>query len=124
MLAVVFGLQKFKCYLGASPFQLITDSRAVTYLRSTRNFSAKLARMSLFVSEFNFEVKHRAGKVHSNADGLTRSRREGTDSNFPDVLAEVNGAETAALSDAAMDDLADEMVRPLIPAACPGEGTC
>ena len=43
-------------------------------LRSTTNLSAKLARWSLFIADYNFVLVHKAGRAHTNADGLTRSR--------------------------------------------------
>ena len=79
--------------------------------------------MALFVSEFNFTVKHRAGKAHTNADGLTRSEREGTDSDFPEPLPEVRNAQ-ATLNDGMMDALVDEMAAVPVDALAPGEGAC
>jgi len=46
---VVYALQKFAQYVGRSEFDLITDSRALTYLQSTKNLGAKLARWSIFL---------------------------------------------------------------------------
>jgi hypothetical protein len=42
-------------------------------LNSTRNLSAKLIRWSLIIADFQFKLKHKAGKIHLNADGLTRA---------------------------------------------------
>jgi ribonuclease HI len=73
LLAVVFALAKFKQYVGRQHFTLVTDSKAVTYLQTTKNLSAKLARWSIFLADFNFTMLHRAGKTLTNADGLSRS---------------------------------------------------
>ena len=89
LLAAAFGLAKFRQYLGTQPFDLVTDSRAVTYLSTTRNYSAKLARLALFLSEFNYVVQHRPGAQHRNADALTRMQREGTDGEITDSIAEI-----------------------------------
>ena len=42
-------------------------------LKSTRNLSAKLIRWSLLIADFNIKLIHKAGKIHTNADGLTRA---------------------------------------------------
>ena len=54
LLAVVFGLSKFRHYLAGRNFDLLTDSAAVTNLRTTRNLSAKLVRWSLLLADFDF----------------------------------------------------------------------
>ena len=54
LLAVVFALSKYKQYVGHTPFDLITDSKAVSYLQTTCNLSAKLACWAVFLSDFNF----------------------------------------------------------------------
>ena len=52
LLACIYALQKFRHYLGFQPFDLVTDSRALTALRSTENLAGKLARWAMFLSEF------------------------------------------------------------------------
>ena len=73
LLAVVFGLSKFKHYLAGRKFDLITDSAAVTNLKSTRNLNAKMVRWSLLIFDFDFNLIHKSGKKHLNADGLSRA---------------------------------------------------
>ncbi len=73
LLAVVFGLSKFRHYLAGRKFDLLTDSAAVTNLRTTRNLSAKLVRWSLLLSDFDFNLLHKSGKTHLNADGISRA---------------------------------------------------
>lgn len=50
----------------------MTDSRALTALRTTNNLAGKLARWAMFLSEFRINLVHKAGKTHCNADGLSR----------------------------------------------------
>ena len=50
----------------------MTDSRALTALRTTNNLAGKLARWAMFLSEFRINLIHKAGKTHCNADGLSR----------------------------------------------------
>lgn len=70
--ALIYGLGKFKSYLGFAEFDVFTDSSALRTIRTNQNLSGKLARWSLLLSEFNFKVYHKAGAKHKNADGLTR----------------------------------------------------
>lgn len=76
LLAVVFGLSKFRHYLAGVHFELITDSAAVLGLKSTKNLSSKLMRWSLLIADFNFKMVHKPGKIHANADGLSRAATE------------------------------------------------
>lgn len=83
LLAVVYALSKYQQYLGRTEFDLVTDSRALTYLNSTKNLNAKLARWAIYLAEFNFIVQHKAGVNHTNADGLTRCPGATEDPQFP-----------------------------------------
>ena len=76
---MIFGLSKFRHYLAGVNFDLLTDSAAVTNLRSTRNFYAKLVRWSLLISDFDFVLIHKSGKTHTNADGLSRASTSADD---------------------------------------------
>lgn len=71
LLAIIFGLSKFRSYLLGQHFTVITDHSALQYLNTPRA-SPKLARWGLFLSEFTFDVIHRKGTAHSNADALSR----------------------------------------------------
>ena len=95
--------------MGHSEFDVITDSHAVTYLQSTKNFSAKLARISLFLGDFNFKVIHKPGASHTNADGLSRCPREGTDPDLEELteIHELEASEDLELCDF-LDHLEDE----------------
>lgn len=71
MLAIIYGLAKYRSYLLGQIFTIVTDHSALQYL-NTSKASAKLARWGLFLSEFNFTIKYRKGSVHNNADALSR----------------------------------------------------
>ena len=92
MLAVVYALTKFRQYLLGAEFDLITDSAAVMGLRSTTNLTAKLARWSLFLADYDFVLIHKPGKTHTNVDGLTRSHTN-SPADDPDVGITVHTVE-------------------------------
>lgn len=83
--AFIYGLGKFRSYLGFAEFDAFTDSAALQTLRTNQNLSGKLARWSLLLSEFNYVLHHRPGTKHKNADGLTRCPQEPTDCPEPYV---------------------------------------
>ena len=69
--AVVFGTAHFRVYLLGRHFQLITDHSALRWLH-TMEAKGRLARWIMDLQEFDFSVVHRAGRIHNNADALSR----------------------------------------------------
>ena len=51
---------------------LVTDHRALLWLVNTPEPPATLVRWLLKLAEYEFRVEHRPGKLHSNADALSR----------------------------------------------------
>jgi hypothetical protein len=72
-LAVVWAVKHFRPYLYGAKFTIVTDHVALRWLMTTRDFTGKLARWSLLLQEYDFEIKHRPGTQHGNVDGLTRA---------------------------------------------------
>jgi RNase H-like domain found in reverse transcriptase len=72
LLAAVWGIFKSRQYVQGQEFTLVTDSSPLQALRARENLSGKIARWAVFLSEFNFVVKHRPGRIHGNADGASR----------------------------------------------------
>jgi hypothetical protein len=95
LLAIVWALQEFRPYLFGVHFLLQTDHKALVSMRSMQNPSSRLMRWSLLLQEYDFEIVHKKGKEHTNADALTRapfiqedlSRRESEGSHSVAVLA-------------------------------------
>jgi len=72
LLAVIFGLKTFRQYVLGRQIVIRTDHSALQWLRRTAEPMGQLARWLTFIEQFNFEVVHRAGARHGNADGLSR----------------------------------------------------
>jgi hypothetical protein len=70
-LAVVWAIKHFYQYYGTRPFVLITDHSALKWLKTTE-LKGRRARWIMDLESFNFEIKHRAGRKHNNADSLSR----------------------------------------------------
>ena len=67
--AVVFRLKQYRQYLLGRHF-LIRSDHVALYLRSAKELIRQQARWLDFIEEFDFELQHRAGTVHENADAL------------------------------------------------------
>ncbi|KAI4898887.1 hypothetical protein NFI96_006930, partial [Prochilodus magdalenae] len=72
LLAVVESLKHFRPYVYGVPFLLRTDHASLQWLMRFREPEGQLARWMSRLQEFNFEVVHRPGRNHSNADALSR----------------------------------------------------
>ena len=72
LLVVVTFTQHFRAYLLNQHFTLRTDHGSLTWLRNMKDPEGQLARWLEKLQEFNFEIVHRPGKKHSNADALLR----------------------------------------------------
>ena len=72
LLAVIASLQHFRHYLLNVPVILRTDHFSLKWLRTFKRPEGILARWLETLSEFQITIEHRPGRVHSNADGLSR----------------------------------------------------
>jgi hypothetical protein len=71
--AIIFALKEFSHYLtGRKRFLLRTDHGALTSLFKAKEPISQQARYLGLLASFNFEVRHRAGVLHGNSDGLSR----------------------------------------------------
>ena len=71
-LAVVWACKHFRQYLYGRSFVLQTDHSALRWLMETKDLTGRLARWSLKLQEFTFEVRYRPGAANANADALSR----------------------------------------------------
>jgi hypothetical protein len=72
LLAVVTFLRQFKQYLYGRRFTVRTDHSALTWLRKSKDPIGQSGRWIEFMEEFDFEIVHRSGTSHTNADALSR----------------------------------------------------
>ncbi|GAQ93161.1 putative retrotransposon protein, partial [Klebsormidium nitens] len=74
LLAMVWAISvKFRPYLYGGPtFTCRVDHNPLIYLHQQRNLTGRLARWHMKLMEYNFTVVHRAGRIHSNVDPLSR----------------------------------------------------
>ena len=68
----MYGLKQYKQYLLGRHFVIRTDHAALSWLRRTAEPMPRLARWLTFIEQFDYEILHRPGTQHGNADGLSR----------------------------------------------------
>ena len=73
LLSSVTFIQQFRCYLVGRKFLLRTDHMALKALLTSSDPRGKKARWIEVLSDYDFEIVHRKGKAHQNADSLSRS---------------------------------------------------
>lgn len=71
-LGIVWAIRKFRPYLYGTQFQVITDHSALKWLMSIKDPTGKLARWSVYLQGYDFEIIHRKGTSHLNVDILSR----------------------------------------------------
>lgn len=72
LLALVTFTRHFRHYLLGRSFLARTDHASLTWLMRFRHVEGQLARWLEELSQYDVQVVHRKGKLHSNADGLSR----------------------------------------------------
>ena len=71
-LAVVQGIKHYRPYLTGSKFFVHTDHGCLSWLMKMKDPTGRLARWSLQLQQFQFEIIHRPGTLNGNADALSR----------------------------------------------------
>jgi len=72
LLAVVYFCKQFRNYLLGRRFLIRTDHSALRWLRNMPDPVGQQARWLEILEEFQFDIEHRPGRRHCNADGLSR----------------------------------------------------
>ncbi|CAH8654098.1 unnamed protein product [Dicrocoelium dendriticum] len=72
MLALVFFIKQNRHYLLGRKFLVRTDHQSLRWLQNFRDPEGQIARWQEQLQEYEFECHHRPGKLHGNADALSR----------------------------------------------------
>ena len=74
-LALILSLQHFEVYLSSTvaPVLVFTDHNPLVYIQRMKDRNRKLLRWSLFLQEFQLEIRHVKGKNNVVADALSRA---------------------------------------------------
>jgi hypothetical protein len=93
-LSLVSAIKHFRPYLAYTKFFVITDHAALRWLASIRDPTGRLARWSIYLQAYDFEILHRAGKLHCNADALSRPVLSSISNNTNDNGENINTIST------------------------------
>ena len=72
LLAVVQMTKQYRHYLWGRKFLLRTDHSSLKWLLNYKDADGMLSRWLTKLSEYDFTIEYRPGKLHLNADGLSR----------------------------------------------------
>ena len=71
-LGLVEGIRYFKVYLTGRHFKVYTDHSALKCLELPKQLSGRKHRWHDFLQAFDFTIIHKPGRVHQNADAMSR----------------------------------------------------
>jgi hypothetical protein len=72
-LAVIFAIEKFRAYVEGVKFTVVTDHSSLGDLSKMWNPSGHLARWSLKLQQFDFDIIYRKGAYQRVPDTLSRA---------------------------------------------------
>lgn len=72
-IGVVWSTQHFRQFLWGRKFTIVVDHHALCWLKKNRDSSGRLARWALKLMEFDYEIKHKQGRLHVVPDMLSRN---------------------------------------------------
>ena len=72
LLAVVDSIKHVHTYLYGTKFVIHTYLGSLKWLVNFKNLEGQLCRWSEFLAVYDYEIVHRSGKSHGNADALSR----------------------------------------------------
>ncbi|MGH0163547.1 UNVERIFIED_CONTAM: hypothetical protein FKN15_045983 [Acipenser sinensis] len=71
-LSVKWAVEALRYYLWGRKFTLVTDHAPLQWMHRNKDKNARVTRWFLALQPYSFDVKHRKGKEHTNADFLSR----------------------------------------------------
>jgi hypothetical protein len=98
-LAVIWAIKKWRSYLYLTEFQVRTDHRALSWIRTFKDPSGRIARWQLFLQGYDFTVEHIPGKSNRVADVLSR---QGCEDKFVDASVDHIGSPSTPSTDEKM----------------------
>jgi hypothetical protein len=75
-LAMVFSVKKFRHYLLLNPVVFFVDHMALRYLVNKPDLSGRLVRWIFLLEEFDYTVEYKPGRMHKQADHLSRISKD------------------------------------------------
>lgn len=73
-LAVLFSIEKFRCFIEFSHFTVVTDHSSLLWLTNLKTVSGRLVRWITRLNQYDFTIKHRKGSHMNVPDALSRAQ--------------------------------------------------
>jgi len=93
-LSVIFGVKKFHQYLLGRGFTIVTDHMPLVTSLGEKPLSpmasSRMARWQMLLSSYQYDIIHKAGKQHGNADGLSRLPLQSEERDDQEDVAQIN----------------------------------
>ncbi len=89
LLAGVWALKQWRCYIEGKAFTWKTDNESLKWLQTQRELNKRQTRWVQWLQTFDYSVQHIAGKQNAAADALSRR---------PDFTLSLNGLQLLALT--------------------------
>lgn len=82
-LAIIFALKKFYKYIYGKKFTIVTDAQCLRDLFNPKKgispvAAARLQRWAIYLSMYDYEIRHKSGSKMGNVDALSRLPLEGS----------------------------------------------
>ena len=112
MLSVIYFMKRFRHYLLGRRFVVRTDHSALKSLMKTKDPEGQTARWIESLASFDFEIQHRPGKRHNNADALSQTPiRKEKPNRMAATRKEQQSQEPSLLKEAQLADPEIKLVR-------------
>ena len=72
LLALAWAIRMFRQHLFGTKFKVVTDHQPLLWIMRARDLTGQYSRWQVLLQEYDFNVVHRAGLKHTNADVLSR----------------------------------------------------
>jgi len=108
LLGVVSMIHHFRPYLWGRTFTLRTDHAPLKWLLNFKDAEGMVARWAARIAHYNFELIHREGKKHGNADGLSRCHQCSNDGCQADGISPKRKPREASQQEAILPELSGE----------------
>ena len=110
LLSVVLAVKHFHHYLIGNHFTVRSDHGSLQWLLRFKNCEGQIARWIETLSAYTFTIIHRAGRVHNNADSMSRRPCYNDQCRYCDNYEQRYSPEKIADLNAGLDDVAQKAV--------------
>jgi hypothetical protein len=72
LLAIVWGIKRFRPYLYVRKFKIASDCKPLMWIMNIRDPGSRLLRCRIKLAKYSYEIVYKKGALNTNADALSR----------------------------------------------------